>query len=240
MFVAAGILIGCVGPPRTPPRGAASFDLAALFAGIAFIRRQPVILGALTIDLFAVLLGGAVALLPIYARDIFATGPWGLGLLRLAPAVGALLMSVGLARWPIKRRAGAVMLAAVTIFGIATMVFAVSTSFVLTLVALAVVGGSDLVSVVVRQMLVQLRTPDAMRGRVSAVNALFVGTSNQLGQFESGVTAAWFGTVPAVLIGGIGTVLVVLLSLKTFPELLRADAPGGNERARAPAKDAES
>ncbi len=237
LFLIAGVVMGFVGSRRAQPRAGIGFDLTVLLAGIAYIRRQPVILGAITLDLFAVLLGGAVALLPIYARDIFAAGPWGLGLLRLAPAVGALLTSFALARWPIERRAGAVMLVAVTVFGVATMVFAVSTSLALSLAVLAILGAADLVSVVVRQMLIQLGTPDAMRGRVSAVNALFVGTSNQLGQFESGVTAAWFGTVPAVLIGGIGTVLVVLVALKVFPELRAADtltaaAGDGAKKAR--------
>jgi MFS family permease len=170
-----------------------------------------------------VLLGGATALLPVYARDILDTGPWGLGLLRSSTAVGALAMALYLARRPLKRDAGRSMFAAVALFGIATIVFGVSRSFPLSLVALAVMGAADMVSVVVRSSLVQLQTPDAMRGRVSAVNALFIGTSNQLGEFESGVTAAWFGVVPSVVIGGLGTLAVVVLWIRWFPELARVD-----------------
>jgi MFS family permease len=171
-----------------------------------------------------VLLGGATALLPVYARDILNTGPWGLGLLRSAPAVGALAMSVFLARNPLRRRVGRTMFGAVALFGVATIVFAVSTSFVLSLGTLVVLGAADVFSVVIRQSLVQIETPDEMRGRVSAVNSMFVGTSNQLGEFESGVTAALFGVVPAVLIGGLGTILVVLIWLRLFPELARVDS----------------
>jgi MFS family permease len=177
-------------------------SLRAVFEGIAFIRRKPEILGAISLDLFSVLLGGATALLPAFARDILATGPWGLGLLRAAPAVGALVMSGCLTRWPLKRRVGRTMFGAVIVFGLATVVFGLSRSFVLSLAALVLLGASDMVSVVVRSSLVQLETPDEKRGRVSAVNAVFIGTSNQLGEFESGLTAAWFGVVPAVVLGG--------------------------------------
>ncbi|MEO8741359.1 MAG: MFS transporter, partial [Casimicrobiaceae bacterium] len=171
----------------------------------------------------AVLLGGATALLPIYARDILGTGPWGLGVLRSAPAVGALSMALFLARHPPKHRVGRTMFAAVTAFGFATMIFAVSTSFFLSLATLVVLGASDMISVMIRSSLVQLDTPDAMRGRVSAVNSVFIGTSNQLGEFESGVTAAWLGTVPAVLLGGVGTLLIVVLWMRLFPALRRRD-----------------
>jgi MFS family permease len=223
LYFGAAVLISFIRIERVPPnREPVTFE--TVFAGIAFIRRQPVILGAITLDLFAVLLGGATALLPIFARDVFHTGPEGLGLLRLAPAIGALTMSVVLARWPMHHRAGPVMFAAVACFGFATIVFALSESFALTMAALIVLGASDMVSVVIRQTLIQLGTPNEMRGRVSAVNFLFIGTSNQLGEFESGLTAAWFGTVPAVLIGGIGTVLVVLAGLKMFPELARVNS----------------
>jgi hypothetical protein len=207
---------------QVPQREPITFE--TVFAGIDFIRKHPVILGAITLDLFAVLLGGATALLPIYAHDIFETGPWGLGLLRGAPAVGALTFSILLARWPMHRHAGYVMFGTVAIFGLATIVFGVSTSFPLTLIALVILGASDLISVVIRQTLIQLGTPDNMRGRVSAVNSLFIGTSNQLGEFESGLTASWFGTVPAVVIGGIGTILVVIASMKLFPQLARIDS----------------
>jgi MFS family permease len=197
--------------------------LRSIFAGIAFIRERQTILGAISLDLFAVLLGGATALLPIYAKDILFTGSLGLGILRSAPAVGALAMSLFLARRPLRRRVGRTMFAAVAVFGLATILFAVSRSFALSLGALVVLGAADVISVVVRQSLVQLRTPDEMRGRVSAVNSMFIGTSNQLGEFESGLTASWFGTVPAVLIGGIGTLVVVALWVRLFPELARAD-----------------
>jgi MFS family permease len=223
IYFGAAILTSLIKIERTPPRRE-PISFETVFAGIAFIRRHPVILGAITLDLFAVLLGGATALLPVFARDIFHTGPEGLGLLRLAPAIGALAISVLLARWPMHRRAGSIMFAAVACFGLATIVFGLSTSFPLTMVALAVLGAADMVSVVIRQTLIQLGTPDEMRGRVSAVNSLFIGTSNQLGEFESGLTAYWFGTIPAVLIGGIGTVLVVLAGMKIFPELARIDS----------------
>ncbi|WP_445487754.1 MFS transporter [Rhodopseudomonas sp. RCAM05734] len=191
----------------------------ALFAGVGFVRRNPAILGTISLDLFAVLLGGAVVLLPIYARDILQTGPWGLGILRAAPAVGALLMTVVLTRWTINRRVGMRMFQAVIVFGLATAVFAVSQLVWLSLIALLIMGAADTVSVVIRISLVQLATPDDMRGRVGAVNFLFINASNQLGQFESGVTAALFGTMPAALLGGIGTVAVALLWMKLFPTL---------------------
>jgi MFS family permease len=211
------IRIETVLPKREPA------TLKSLFAGIAFIKSRPAVLAAISLDLFAVLLGGATALLPIFAHDILSTGPFTLGLLRSAPAVGALSVALYLARRPLTKRVGRSMFIAVAIFGIATIVFALSRSIVLSLTALAVLGASDMISVVVRSSFVQLETPDAMRGRVSAVNSVFVGTSNQLGEFESGLTASWFGPVPAVLIGGIGTIAVVLLWIRIFPELLRVD-----------------
>jgi MFS family permease len=222
LWLAACLLIVRVEVRTTAPsRPPVNFDM--LFGGIAFIRRNPIVLGAITLDLFAVLLGGATALLPIFAKDIFGTGPWGLGLLRASPAIGALLMAIVLARWPITRRVGRAMFAGVATFGVATIVFAVSRSFALSMAALAVLGAADMVSIVIRQTLVQLHTPDEMRGRVYAVNSLFVGTSNQLGDFRSGVTAHWFGTVPSVLIGGIGTLLIVLAFANMFRELYRAE-----------------
>jgi MFS family permease len=225
LFLGSSVLVSMIRTKRKPP-SRESATLKSVFAGIAFIRARQVILGAISLDLFAVLLGGATALLPIYARDILATGSWGLGLLRSAPAFGALSMSLFLARRPLRRRVGRTMFLAVTVFGLATVVFALSTSFVLSLCALAVLGASDVISVVVRQSLVQLQTPDEMRGRVSAVNSMFIGTSNQLGEFESGLTASWFGTVPAVLIGGIGTLAVVALWVRIFPQLAKADTIG--------------
>jgi MFS family permease len=202
-------------PPlhREPP------TLKTVFAGIHYIRGKPVILGAISMDLFAVLLGGATALLPIFARDILHTGPWGLGLLRAAPAVGALATGVWLSHRPLAKRVGHTMFATVAAFGISTLVFALSTSFLLSLAALFALGAFDMVSMVIRGALVQIETPDSMRGRVSAVNAVFINTSNQLGEFESGVTAAWFGTVPATLIGGLGTLVVVALWMWWFPAL---------------------
>ena len=194
-----------------------------VLAGLRYLRAHPVLLGAISLDLFAVLLGGATALLPIYARDILMVGPVGLGLLRCAPAVGAALVGVCLARRPLARRAGAVMLACVAGFGLATIVFALSRSMALSLAALVVLGGCDMVSMVVRQTLVQIGTPDAMRGRVSAVSFLFIGATNQLGEFESGATAAWLGVVPAALLGGIGTLAVVGLWVVLFPALRRID-----------------
>ena len=194
-----------------------------LLAGLAFIRRRPVVLGAVSLDLFAVLLGGATALLPLFARDILQAGPVALGLLRSAPAVGALLMSVWLAHRPIERRAGPWLLGAVALYGVAMVVFGLSTAVWLSLLALAVSGAADMVSVVIRQTLVQLETPDDMRGRVSAVNAIFIGASNQLGEFESGVTAAWWGAVASVVAGGVGTIVVVGAWFRLFPALAGRD-----------------
>jgi MFS family permease len=202
--------------PAAPKGTATPGDL---FAGITFIRNNPAILGTLSLDLFAVLFGGVVALLPIYARDILQTGPWGLGVLRAAPAVGALLTTAILARQPITSRIGMRMFQAVIIFGVATVVFAVSHWMWLSLLSLAVLGAADTVSVVIRFSLVQLATPDTMRGRVGAVNFLFINASNNLGQFESGVTAALLGTIPAAVFGGVATVAIALLWMKLFPTL---------------------
>ncbi len=221
-FLSAGLFMSLIRIERQPLRHE-PVTLKSVFAGISFIRSRRDILGAISLDLFAVLLGGATALLPIYARDILVTGPWGLGLLRSAPAVGALTMSVFLARRPLRHRVGKTMFRAVAVFGAATILFAVSTSFLLSFAMLVILGASDVISVVIRQSLVQLRTPDEMRGRVSAVNSMFIGTSNQLGEFESGVTAALFGTVPAVLIGGIGTIIVVITWMRIFPQLAAVD-----------------
>ena len=215
------LLLGIAAPAAA--LRAARPTLASMFEGIRYIRGERDLLGAISLDLFAVLLGGATALLPVFARDILHTGPWGLGLLRAAPAVGALVVAVWLGHHPIERRAGALMFGCVAVFGAATLVFAVSTSLALSLATLVILGAADSVSVVIRGTLVQLETPDALRGRVSAVNSLFIGASNQLGEFESGVTAAWFGTVPAVALGGIGTLLVVALWMRWFPGLRARD-----------------
>ncbi len=221
LFAAAAIC-ACLIPRRTPPPRE-PVSLAAVFGGIAFIRSRPDILGAISLDLFAVLLGGATALLPVYARDILHAGPFALGLLRAAPAVGALALSLILARHPIGGRAGPLMFGAVALFGLATIVFGLSRSLPLSVAALAVLGAADVVSVVVRSSLVQLRTPDTMRGRVSAVNMLFIGTSNQFGEFESGTLAALIGAMPAVVLGGVGTLVVTLLWMRLFPTLRRLD-----------------
>jgi MFS family permease len=194
-----------------------------LLEGVRFVFAKKAILGAVSLDLFAVLFGGATALLPIFARDILHVGPWGLGILRSSPAVGAALVALWLAHHPIPGRAGRRMFACVAIFGLATIGFALSRSFWLSLVALVTLGGADMVSVVVRGTLVQVSTPDVMRGRVSAVNSMFIGASNELGEFESGLTAAWLGTVPATVLGGLGTLAVVAVWWRCFPTLRRAD-----------------
>jgi hypothetical protein len=201
---------------------------SALFAGVAFVRSNPAILGTISLDLFAVLLGGATALLPIYARDILHTGPIGLGVLRAAPAVGALFVSVALAHHTLERRVGMRMFQAVILFGLATIVFAVSRSMWLSVAALAILGAADTVSMVIRISLVQLRTPDEMRGRVAAVNYLFVNASNQLGAFESGTLAGFMGAMPAALLGGIGTVLIALLWMRLFPTLRDVESLEGD------------
>ncbi len=198
-------------------------SLDSLLAGFRFIRSRREVFGAVTLDMVAVLLGGATALLPVFAKDILLTGPWGLGLLRSAPAVGALLMSIWLARMPIERRVGPAMLISVALFGVATIAFGLSTSLWFSLATLVLLGAADMVSMVIRGAFVQLQTPDAMRGRVSAVNGLFIGASNQLGDFRAGASAAWFGTVPAVLIGGVGALVVSGLWIKLFPTLAQRD-----------------
>lgn len=198
-------------------------SIETLLAGFRYVWQEKIILGSISLDLFAVLLGGAVALLPVYAQDILHIGPRGLGVLRSMPAAGAALMAVLLAHRPLRRRSGSVMFIAVTIFGISTIIFGLSHSVAVSLVALFVVGASDMISVVVRSTLVQIATPPAMRGRVSAVNLLFIGASNELGQFESGITAQWMGAVPAVIFGGVGTLVVVGLWSRFFPQLRNMD-----------------
>ncbi|MGN6487747.1 MAG: MFS transporter [Devosia sp.] len=212
-------------PPRLPPRGPVTF--ASVFAGVAFIGSKPIMLGTISLDLFAVLLGGATALLPVYARDILHAGPWALGLLRTAPAMGAVAMSLLLARFPLQHKVGLKMLWAVAIFGAATIVFAYSTNIALSVAMLLVLGAADTVSVVVRSSLVQLMTPDHMRGRVNAVNSLFIGTSNQIGEFRAGTVGGLIGPVAAVAVGGIGTIAVVLLWARLFPALRKVDTLAG-------------
>jgi MFS family permease len=198
-------------------------NLKTVLAGISYIWNHKIVLGSISLDLFAVLLGGAVALLPVYAREILHTGPWGLGILRSAPAVGAAAMAILIAHRPLKSRVGVTMLWCVGAFGAFTILFGLSHSLILSLVALIFVGASDMVSVVIRATLVQIATPDAMRGRVNAVDMIFIGASNELGQFESGLTAHWFGTVPSVVLGGIGTLVVTGLWAWLFPALRNAE-----------------
>lgn len=221
LLLVAGLLTLTVHYEHKPSSQAAS--LHTLLAGVVFVWRHKVLLGATSLDLFAVLLGGATALLPIYARDILHVGPQGLGLLRAAPAVGALLMSLVLARWPLQRRIGERLLWSVAVFGLATVVFGLSGQLWLSVLALAVTGAADNISVVTRLTLMQLETPDEMRGRTAAVNTIFIGASNQLGEFESGAVAAMWGPEVSVITGGLGTVLVALLWSRLFPTLARRD-----------------
>ena len=223
MLTAVGALVSTFRIKTRPQaRRREPMTVKTILAGLHFIWREKLVLGAISLDLFAVLLGGAVALLPVYAREILHTGPWGLGLLRTAPGVGAAVMAVALAHRPLRRRAGPTLLWSVAGFGICTILFGISTSLVLSLFSLIFLGAADMISVIIRATLVQLRTPDEMRGRVMAVDMVFIGTSNELGQFESGLTAQWFGTVPAVLLGGVGTLVVIALWAWRFPELRRA------------------
>jgi MFS family permease len=226
MGIVAGLL-ATLGTLRIPTTTAAArrepISVRTVLAGFGYIWKEKIIFGSISLDLFAVLLGGAVALLPVYAREILMTGPWGLGILRTAPGVGAALMAVYLAHWPLKRGVGKTMLWCVAGFGACTILFGLSNSLILSLLALVLVGATDMVSVIVRATLVQIATPDEMRGRVNAVDMVFIGASNELGQFESGITAHWFGTVPAVVLGGIGTILVTGLWAWMFPALRKAD-----------------
>lgn len=208
--------------PEVKARPREPMTLKTVFAGLHYIWNKKLILGAISLDLFAVLLGGAVALLPVYAREILHTGPWGLGLLRTAPGIGAAVMAVLLAHRPLRGRSGPTLLWAVAGFGIFTIIFGLSRSLTLSLVALFLLGASDMISVIIRATLTQLATPDEMRGRVTAVDMIFIGTSNEFGQFESGVTAQWFGAVPAVILGGAGTLVVIALWAWWFPELRHA------------------
>ncbi|MFL6306155.1 MAG: MFS transporter [Candidatus Sulfotelmatobacter sp.] len=208
--------------PEVKARPREPMTMKTVFAGLHYIWNKKLILGAISLDLFAVLLGGAVALLPVYAREILHTGPWGLGLLRTAPGVGAAVMAVLLAHRPLRGKSGTTLLWAVAGFGVFTIVFGISRSLILSLVALFLLGASDMISVIIRATLTQLATPDEMRGRVTAVDMIFIGTSNEFGQFESGITAQWLGTVPAVILGGVGTLVVIALWAWWFPELRHA------------------
>jgi MFS family permease len=208
---------------QAKPRAREPINLTTVSAGLRYIWREKLILGSISLDLFAVFLGGAVALLPIYAREILLTGPWGLGLLRTAPGIGAAAMALFLAHRPIRRKVGLIMLWCVAGFGFFTILFGLSHSLILSLIALVFVGATDMVSVIVRGVLIQVATPDEMRGRVNAVDMVFIGASNEFGEFESGLTAQWFGTVPAVVIGGIGTLVVTAIWAWRFPELRKVE-----------------
>ena len=223
LAVAASVLMIATPGRRGTDLAAGVGAISRLVAGIDYVRNSPIILGAISLDLFAVLLGGAVALLPIYARDLLMVGPEGLGVLRAAPSIGGIAAALLLARRPLGRHAGAWMFAAVAVFGAGTIVFGLSRDFYLSLAALAVVGAADMISVFVRSTAIQLATPDAMRGRVSAVNLLFIGASNELGEFRAGAMAAWIGVVPAVVFGGIGTLAAVALWMRLFPALREMD-----------------
>jgi MFS family permease len=224
--------------PRQRPREEMSSK--TMLAGFRYIWRKKVILGSISLDLFAVLLGGAVALLPVYAKEILRTGPWGLGLLRSAPGVGAGLMAILLAYRPLRRKVGVTMLWAVATFGVFTIVFGLSHNIILSMIALFIAGAADMISVVIRGTLIQLSTPDEMRGRVNAVDMLFIGASNEFGEFESGFTAQWLGTVPAVVLGGIGTLMVIVLWAWLFPDLRRAEGFADPEIVMAEATSRES
>jgi MFS family permease len=234
--LAYGTSLGLITMVRTPkreqPRGGAS--LSAVLEGLRFIWRYKLMLGAISLDLFAVLLGGAVALLPVYASEILKVGAYGLGLLRAAPGAGAVLMAIVVAYWPLQRRAGMIMLCGVAGFGLFTIVFGLSHSTPVALAALLLVGACDMISVIVRHTIVQLWTPDEMRGRVSAVNMVFIGASNEVGQFESGVTAQWLGTVPAVVAGGVGTILIVIVWAILFPSLREVDRLTSDRKGLSP------
>jgi MFS family permease len=229
--LAAGVAIALTLqlPAQEKERARPDANLSTVFEGFRYIWREKLILGAISLDLFAVLLGGAVALLPVYAREILNAGPWALGILRSAPGVGAGIMAIAIAHRPLRNRAGATMLWCVAGFGLCTVVFGVSRSFAISLAGLFLVGATDMVSVIVRATLIQVKTPDEMRGRVNAVDMIFIGASNELGQFESGITAQWFGAVPAVILGGIGAIAVTGLWAWMFPQLRKVNELTMNE-----------
>ncbi len=215
----SALLTFLISVEQTNIRRSEPVTMRSIFSGLEFVIRHPVILGTISLDLFAVLLGGATALLPIFAQDILHTGPLGLGLMRTAPAIGALIVSMVLAYFPLTKSVGITLFGALAVFGLATMLFAVSTNLIVSLFALLLIGGSDVISMVIRSSLVQLQTPDELRGRVNAVNSLFIGTSNQLGEFESGMLAGFIGAAPAAFIGGMGTIVVAGLWMYLFPSI---------------------
>jgi MFS family permease len=223
LYLMASLLISLVKAERTAT-SREPLSVKVVLAGFAYMRRNPIVLGVITLDLFAVILGGVFALLPVFARDIFAAGPWGLGLLRASPGLGALTAAIIMAHRPLRRKIGRIMFSAVAIYGVAIIAFALSRSFVLSMALLAILGAADMTSVVIRMTLIQLETPDDMRGRVSSVNSLFVTASNQLGDFRAGLMAAWLGVIPAVMVGGVGALLVVLVGRKVFNPLYRVES----------------
>jgi MFS family permease len=227
IFAAAAVLVSLI-QTTLAKQDRSPISLATLLAGFSYIRNRQVLLGVISLDMFAVTLGGVTALMPIYARDILATGPWGLGLLRSAPAIGALLMSLVLSQYMITARGGRWLFGSVAVYGVAITIFGISTSLVLSMAALACYGAADAISVVIRHSLVLSRTPNEMRGRVMSVNTLFSGTTGMLGDFRAGAMAAWLGVVPAVLIGGAGAVVVTVLWMRLFPELPRIDKLTGD------------
>ena len=228
-----GLLLMSSVHPRAVERHGAAASWGVVLDGFRYIWRNKLVLGALSLDLFAVLLGGAVALLPVYAREILNVGASGLGILRSATGVGAVSMAIVVAHWPLRRRAGATMLWCVFGFGVSTVVFGLSRNLALSISALVLMGACDMVSVIIRHTMLQLATPDAMRGRVSAVNSMFIGVSNEVGQFESGITAQWLGAVPAVILGGVGTMAIVVLWAWLFPTLRRVDALSSEQAVAA-------
>ncbi|MDG5493358.1 MULTISPECIES: MFS transporter [Azospirillaceae] len=232
LFATAFVLVWLIKlEPRTPKEAAKKVSMQVLLAGFSFIKAKPIVLGAISLDLFAVLLGGATALLPILAKDQFGAGPMLVGIMRAAPSVGALATGLALSIWPVRRQVGRTLFICVAAFGVGTVIFGLTSSAIIAGIALVVMGAADMVSVFIRQSLVQLETPDEMRGRVSAVSSLFIGASNQLGEFESGVMAAWLGAGPAVVVGGIGTLAVVLIWAVLFPALRTVDRfPGAVEQ----------
>lgn len=222
LVVLVGVLLASIRPvrPLSPGRVVGP---SSLMEGVRFVRHRPVVLGAMSLDLFAVLFGGATALLPAFASDILQIGPAGLGVLRTAPGAGAVLTAATVALIPIDRHVGRWLFGGIALFAVATIVFGLSRSFWLSVTALVLIGAGDMVSIYVRQLLVQLETPDHIRGRVSAVGAMFVGSSNQLGEFESGLTARYFGVVPSVVLGGIATLMIVIMYRRLFPSLRTLD-----------------
>ncbi len=231
-FIAASIMVSLMRAAPVPSRKPVTLE--SVFAGFSYIRSRPIVLGAISLDLFAMLMGSVTALLPIFARDILETGPWGLGLLRSAPAIGALTVSIVLARYAFDRRVGSILFIATTVFALSILIFALSTSLVLSIAALAIYGAADAVSVVIRHSLVQMRTPNDMLGRVMAINSMFTGTSGTLGEFRAGALAAAFGAVASVVIGGVGALLIAALWMRLFPDLVRVDtlqpAPGSEPK----------